>query len=263
MAKIEFKAPRLPFSANINGGLAPGREITIKGRANFHIQRRFCINFGVEPQYRENLALHIGQNIDENVIILTTLNMGAWAPGQRTQNLMNFTDKFEFQIKVEQNHFRVSLNNRHLGDVAHQFPPHMVNHIEVEGGCEIKYIFIEGRSQMQSNMYATPASTMYPPQQAPMYAQPPQQAPMYAQPQQAPPMYAPQPPPVYAAQPAPVYVPQPVYVAQPPVVVVEEDHHHHGGMSAGGAMLAGALIGSAMTRRRGPVIIGGFGRRRW
>jgi len=257
MAKIEFKNPRLPFSSNINGGLAPGREVTVKGRANFHMQRRFCINLGVDPQYRENIALHVGPSIDENVIVLTTLKMGVWATGQRAPNFLSFTDKFEFQIKVEPNHFRVMMNGRHLGDVPHQFPPQMVNHIEVEGGCEIKHIHIEGYPQMQGNMYASPASTMYPPQQQ-----------MYAQQQQAQPTYAQQPPPAYAVQPTPMYVPvqpvQPVYVPQPQVVVVEESHHHSsGGMSAGGAMLAGAMIGSAMTRRRGPVIIGGFGRRRW
>jgi len=246
MAKIEFNSPRLPFSGNIAGGLAPGREVTVKGRANFHIQRRFCINLGVDPQYRENIALHIGPSMDENCIVLTTLKMGVWATGQRAPNTMNFTDKFEFNIKVEQNHFRVMLNNRHIGDVPFQFPPHMVNHIEVEGGCEIKRIYIEGYPQMQPNMYPSPASTMYPPQQA--YAQAPQPPPMYSQP----------PAPVYVQQP---YV-QPVVVTQPQVVVVEEEHHHSS--NVGGAMLAGAVMGAALTgRRRGPVIIGGFGRRRW
>jgi len=232
MAKIEFKHPHVPFEANIAGGLAPGREVTVKGKANFHQLRRFCINLGVDPQFRENIALHIGPSMDEQAIVLTTLRGGIWATGQRAH--MSHMDHFEFHIKLEHEHFRVSLNDRHIGDVPYQFPPHAVNHIEVEGGCELKHIHIEGHPQMQTNMaygaYGAPA---------PMYAQP---APMYVQ------------------QP---YV-QPVVMAPPPVVVVEEHNRH-----PGGAMVAGAVMGAAIAdigrphhgpvivepRRHGPVIV--------
>jgi len=229
MAKMEFKYPRVPFTANIAGGLAPGKEIFVKGKSNFQFDpnRRFCINLGVDPQYRENIALHIGPSLNENAIVLTTLKMGIWATGQRTT--LSFIDKFEFHIKLEQDRFRISLNGQHIGDVHYQFPPHMVNHIDVEGGCELKLINIEGYP-MPATTY--PTQLMYPP--APMYQQP-----------------------------APVYIqPQPYVVAQPQVVVVEDNHRS--GPSAGG-MMAGMVMGAAIADMRRPhvAVVGRRGFRRW
>jgi len=237
MAKVEFKHPHVPFETNIAGGLAVGREVNVKGKAVFHQLRRFCINLGVDPQFRENIALHIGPSIDEQAIVLTTLKMGIWATGQRVH--MPHMDHFEFHIKLENEHFHVSLNDRHIGNVPYQFPPHMVNHIEVEGACELKHIHIEGHPRMQTGMvYGAPA---------PMYAQP---APMYGQPA-----------PVYMQQP---YV-QPMVVAPQPTVIVEEHNRGH----PAGAMVAGAVMGAAIAdigrphhgpvivepRRHGPVIV--------
>jgi len=221
MAKIEFKHPHVPFVANIAGGLAPGREVNIKGSANFHLVRRFCINLGVDPQYRENIALHIGPSLDENCIVLTTLKMGVWATGQRVRNPMSFTDHFEFHIKLEMEHFHVSLNGQHIGNVPYQFPPHMVNHIEVEGGCELKHIHIEGHPIMQPMGYP-----------APMYVQP-----------------------------APVYVQQPYVqtVVAPPVVVVEEHNRHPAGAMVAGAVV-GAAVADIARPRHGAVIVEPRGR---
>lgn len=100
----------------------------------------------------------------------------------------------------------------------------MVNHIEVEGGCELKHIHIEGHPQMAP---------------APIYVQQPAQ--------------------VYVQQP---YVQ--TVVAPPQTVVVEEHHRNPAGAMVAGAVMGAAIAditrphhGPVIVepRRHGPVVV--------
>jgi len=254
---MKYEHPHLPFYANV-GSLGPGRKIDVRGKSEYQREPRFCINLGVAPMFRENIALHISARHGENCIVVTHCHNGVWGVEQRLNNPIHMKERFEFKIRVEHNGYHIKLSDwsgidHHLTTVPFVFPPHAVNHIEIEGGAKIYHIHIEGHSEggpvvVEPMMPAMVVEPMYRPPmivEQPMY-RPPMvvEQPMYRPPVVVEQMYRPPVvveqmyrPPVYVEPMRPMYPMAPMM--QPSVVVVEppmyppmygygyEGHHHH------------------------------------
>jgi len=243
---MKYEHPRIPFYANV-GSLGVGKKIIVKGKSEYQHQPRFCINLGIAPMFRENIALHISARHEENCIVVTHCHNGVWGVEQRLHNPIHMRERFEFKIYVKHEHYEIKLSDwsgidHHLTNLPYIFPPAAVNHIEVEGGVKLDHIHVDGHSEGGAVVVdgMMPGMPMYRPpvmvEPVPMYRPPMVVEPMYRPPMVVEPMR-----PMYPTAPMvqqPMMYPQTVVMEQrPPVVVVEppmyyepyhHHHHHHG-----------------------------------
>jgi hypothetical protein len=250
---MKYEHPHIPFYANV-GPLGVGRKIKVKGKSEYQHGSRFCINLGVAPMFRENIALHISARHEENCIVVTHCHNGVWGVEQRLHNPIHSRERFEFKIHVEHEFYKIYLSDwsgidHHLTSIPFVYPPAAVNHIEIEGGVKIDHIYIEGHSEGGAVVVegmAMPGMPMYRPPmvvEQPMY-RPPMvvEQPMYRPPMVVESMYRPpmvvEPMRPMMPQYPPMMMPNTVIVEErrPNVVVVEppvypmygyESHHHH------------------------------------
>jgi len=237
MPELKYEHVYVPFATQIPGGLGVGRKIKIKAKTDYTREPRFCINLGVAPAFHENIALHISPRQHEKTIVITHLNQGYWGAEQVYHNPIHHNkDHFELEIHVEPEYYKIELRHHHLASVPFVFPPHAVNHLEIEGGVIVEHIHIEGHSAGGQVVYEGMAP-------APVYvnAQP---TVVVERPQV---MYAP--PPVIVETRGPMIMPM---MMRPAPIIVERrgpviiDRH--------GPVIVG--------RHHGPVIYGGH-HRRW
>ncbi|KAF7700073.1 galectin-9-like [Silurus meridionalis] len=115
-----FPAPQnysVPFKTVINGGLYPGRNISIQGVVNPQ-GSRFIINL----RHRSGIAFHYNPRFDENLVVRNTLTMEQWGPEERSGG-MPFYKGQNFQIIISCNpqHYNVFVNGMQVHTYNHRF----------------------------------------------------------------------------------------------------------------------------------------------
>ncbi|KAI5625702.1 galactoside-binding soluble lectin 9, partial [Silurus asotus] len=107
----------VPFKTVINGGLYPGRNISIQGVVNPQ-GSRFIINL----RHRSGIAFHYNPRFDENLVVRNTLTMEQWGPEERSGG-MPFYKGQNFQIIISCNpqHYNVFVNGMQVHTYSHRF----------------------------------------------------------------------------------------------------------------------------------------------
>lgn len=116
---------------------------------------------------------------NENAIVRNSFQHGAWGQEERDGHYQLRThEMFEIAITAENNHYRVSLNNKHFANFRHRLPLHMVNFFRVSGPVTVEQIVIENNTmtiplnQITTTQTVTPGMSM--PMQMPMMQMPSQ-----------------------------------------------------------------------------------------
>jgi len=241
MSELKYENCYVPFTTTVPGGLGVGRIIKIKGKTDYTREPRFCVNLGIAPAFHEYIALHISPRQHEETIVITHLRNGVWGAEQIYKNPIHHNkDHFELKIYVQADCYKIELRDHHLASVPFTYPPHDVNHIEIEGGVKIDHVHIEGHPVMAAPMMAapqvvmtSPAPTVYVEQRPPMVVMAPPTV-----------IVEPRRPAVVIAP--PIFRPAPIIVERRGPVVV--DRH-----------------GPVVVNRHGPVVVNthpGIGHRR-
>ncbi|KAI5625703.1 galactoside-binding soluble lectin 9 [Silurus asotus] len=101
----------------INGGLQPGKCITIEGVINPQASR-FVINL----RHRSGIAFHYNPRFDDNFVVRNTLTLEKWGPEERSGG-MPFYKGQTFQIIISCNpyHYNVFVNGIQAHTYNHRF----------------------------------------------------------------------------------------------------------------------------------------------
>ncbi|KAG7321851.1 hypothetical protein KOW79_014709 [Hemibagrus wyckioides] len=115
-----FSAPAsysVPYKAIINGGIQPGKNISIQGVVNPQASR-----FSINLLYRNGIAFHFNPRFDENVVVRNTKTMEAWGSEERFGG-MPFHKGQNFQIIISCNphHYNVFVNGNQMCTYNHRF----------------------------------------------------------------------------------------------------------------------------------------------
>ncbi|KAK3531652.1 hypothetical protein QTP70_025967 [Hemibagrus guttatus] len=115
-----FPAPAsysVPYKAIINGGMQPGKNISIQGAVNPQASR-----FSINLLYRNGIAFHFNPRFDENVVVRNTKTMEAWGSEERFGG-MPFHKGQNFQIIISCNphHYNVFVNGNQVCTYNHRF----------------------------------------------------------------------------------------------------------------------------------------------
>ncbi|KAK2831421.1 hypothetical protein Q7C36_016507 [Tachysurus vachellii] len=115
-----FPAPvnySVPYKSIINGGLYPGKNITIQGVVNPQACR-----FNINLRHRSGIAFHFNPRFDENVVVRNTQTMEKWGSEERSGG-MPFHKGQNFQIIISCNphHYNVFVNGNQICTYNHRF----------------------------------------------------------------------------------------------------------------------------------------------
>ncbi|KAF5902410.1 galectin-9-like isoform X2, partial [Clarias magur] len=82
VAQPSFGCKVLPYKTILQGGLYPGRVITVRGSVN-HEAEWFCINLS----YNSGIALHFNSRFNDNVVVRNSLIKGSWGKEEKSGGL--------------------------------------------------------------------------------------------------------------------------------------------------------------------------------
>ncbi|NP_001187343.1 galectin-9 [Ictalurus punctatus] len=115
----------VPYKAIINGGLYPGKDISIQGVV-YPRASRFSINL----RHRNGIAFHYNPRFDENLVVRNTQTVENWGSEERSGG-MPFQKGQNFQIIISCNphHYNVFVNGNQVHTYDHRFT--RLNEIDV------------------------------------------------------------------------------------------------------------------------------------
>jgi hypothetical protein len=120
--------PPVPLTTPISGGLYPGKIIFISGVPNSNASR-FTINLACGSHESADYGLTFDARFNfgnsYNVVVRTHRQGGAYGAEERHQNYFPFAARanFEIMILVEQQGFKIAVNNQHFTEFAHRIHP--------------------------------------------------------------------------------------------------------------------------------------------
>ncbi|KAK7944589.1 hypothetical protein WMY93_000317 [Mugilogobius chulae] len=109
----------VPFRAEIEKGLSPGRSITIKGRTNANAQS-LCLNLRVGGT--SSIALHLNPRVKQKEFVRNSFLLDCWGPEEKKSKNFPFgpDQYFEMIVLCEASQFRVAVNGAHQFDYKHR-----------------------------------------------------------------------------------------------------------------------------------------------
>ena len=137
--------PPVPLVTPIQGGLFPGKMIYISGVPN-PTATRFTVNLQCGAYEGSDIALHFDVRIsagsDRNVVVRNTCQNGAWGAEDRVLPYFPFmpNTSFDMIVLVEQNQFKVAVNNQHLFAFQHRIPFQRVDSLVIKGDIRLSQV---------------------------------------------------------------------------------------------------------------------------
>ncbi|XP_078675731.1 galectin-8-like isoform X3 [Branchiostoma floridae x Branchiostoma belcheri] len=148
--------PGIPYIGEIQGGLQPGKMITIQGfvipgadrkRGWFGItyeECRFHVNLqcGASTQPRADIAMHFNPRVMAGVVVRNCLQNQAWGGEEKQHGPFPFAmgQNFEMIILTEPDKFKVAVNGQHFIEFRHRIPFQRVNTLAIDGKVQIQAI---------------------------------------------------------------------------------------------------------------------------
>ncbi|XP_055081921.1 galectin-5-like [Periophthalmus magnuspinnatus] len=139
MEQTSFLNPVVPYSTPINGGLMPGRAITIVGcvTANAH---RFEVNLC----HSSGIAMHYNPRFDEKAVVRTTLDGETWGKEER-DGPMPFSRGHAFILTIccEVPCFRVFVDGLLVHNYKHRFDNlQQITSVKIEGDVTLTSVVV-------------------------------------------------------------------------------------------------------------------------
>ncbi|XP_017346983.1 galectin-9 isoform X2 [Ictalurus punctatus] len=111
------EAVSVPYKTNINGGLWPGRNISIQGVVNAHASR-----FEINLRHRNGIAFHYNPRFDENLVVRNTQTAWQWGSEERSGEIpFHRGQNFQIIISCNPQHYNVFVNGNQVHTYIHRF----------------------------------------------------------------------------------------------------------------------------------------------
>ncbi|KAA0702122.1 Galectin-9B [Triplophysa tibetana] len=127
----------VPYKTVINGGLYPGKNITIQGIINPNAYR---IAFNL--RHGSGIALHYNPRFDENLVVRNSLHLESWGSEERFGG-MPFQKGQPFQVTLSCNphHFNVFVGGQQAHTYNHRFTKlNEIDILEVSGDLQLTLV---------------------------------------------------------------------------------------------------------------------------
>ncbi|XP_035687475.1 galectin-4-like isoform X5 [Branchiostoma floridae] len=135
--------PHIPYIGEIQGGLQPGKMITIQGFVipgadRFHVN----LQCGASTQPRADIAMHFNPRLMAGVVVRNCLQNQAWGAEEKPHGPFPFAmgQNFEMIILTEPDKFKVAVNGQHFIEFRHRIPFQRVNTLAIDGKVQIQAI---------------------------------------------------------------------------------------------------------------------------
>ncbi|KAM9456259.1 galectin-9-like [Clarias gariepinus] len=124
----------LPYKTILQGGLYPGRVITVYGCVN-HNADRFCINLS----YNSGIAFHFNPRFNENVVVRNSLMNGCWGHEEKSGGLPFYRgQQFTVNITCDTQCYRISVNGIQMFTYNHRhYLLQQIDILEVDGNVTV------------------------------------------------------------------------------------------------------------------------------
>ncbi|MCJ8740135.1 hypothetical protein PDJAM_G00055270 [Pangasius djambal] len=107
----------VPYRTTINGGLYPGKNISIQGVVNSQASR-----FEINLRHRNGIAFHYNPRFCENVVVRNTQSMGQWGTEERYGEMPFYRGQtFQVIISCNAQHYNVFVNGNQAHTYIHRF----------------------------------------------------------------------------------------------------------------------------------------------
>ncbi|KAB5543290.1 hypothetical protein PHYPO_G00077370 [Pangasianodon hypophthalmus] len=129
----------LPYKTIIQGGLYPGRAITVQGCIN-HNADRFCINL----RYNSGIAFHFNPRFNENVVVRNSLMKECWGHEERSGGMPFYRgQQFTVNITCDTQCYRITVNGIQMFTYNHRhFLLQQIDILEVEGNISVSSVTV-------------------------------------------------------------------------------------------------------------------------
>jgi len=128
----------VPYEATIDGGIGPGKKLTISGVPEAKKAKRFFVNLKAR---NGDIALHFNPRFDEKVVVRNAEIGKAWQAEEREGKMPFEKDiAFDLVIKNEQYAFQIFINGTHFCSFAHRVDPNTIVGLEIGGDVELQII---------------------------------------------------------------------------------------------------------------------------
>ncbi|VDI67660.1 galectin-9 [Mytilus galloprovincialis] len=137
--------PPVPLVTPIQGGLYPGKMINISGVPN-PTATRFTVNLQCGAYEGSDIALHFDVRFqagaDYNVVVRNSCQNGSWGAEEKQLPYFPFMPNasFDMIVLVEQNQFKVAVNNQHLFAFSHRIPFQRVDSLVIKGDVRLSQV---------------------------------------------------------------------------------------------------------------------------
>jgi len=148
MAHQDDRAIPVPYTSRLLAQIHPGQTLVVHGDVS-PSANRFEINLlndctEINPNMG-SVPLHVNVRFDEGKIVLNNLKGGEWGKEERHSNPLKKGEPFDIRIRVHEDKYEVSVNQKHLVDFKHREAVTAVDHLQVMGDVTLKGVHWGGR----------------------------------------------------------------------------------------------------------------------
>uniref|UniRef100_A0A914VN59 Galectin n=1 Tax=Plectus sambesii TaxID=2011161 RepID=A0A914VN59_9BILA len=138
----------VPYRSKMLNELQPGQTLTVHGVVNAGCER-FSVNLHsgsaeLNP-HMGTIPLHVSVRFDDDKIVLNSYQGGLWAEEERVKNPLKVGEPFDMRIRVHDDKYEISVDQKEIAEFKHRFPLKTVDHISIDGGVTLKGVHWGGR----------------------------------------------------------------------------------------------------------------------
>jgi len=141
----------VPYTSRLLSKVAAGQTLVIQGQSPSADGggKRFEVNLladctGIDPN-RGAVLLHVSVRFDEGKLVLNNFHGGTWGKEERHGNPFKAGEPFDLRIRVHDDRYEISAQQKHCCDFKHRQPFDTIDHLQVDGEVQLRAVHWGGR----------------------------------------------------------------------------------------------------------------------